>query len=85
MKTTNKINWTRIKEKIFDAIYFTVLGIVMLMGFWIIYYMLWDALGFPINTTAMLVLFVQALISEIRFFWQRLIYTEKQKKNIKKF
>lgn len=68
MKNINKTNWLKIKEKIIDAVYLIIFAIVMLMGFWVIYYMLWNALSFPINNTVLLLLFVQALISEIGFF-----------------
>lgn len=72
MKNTNadvkKINWNKVGEKILAALRFLVFSIVMLMGFWTIYVILWHVLGFQCNTTAMWLLFIQAIISELAFF-----------------
>ena len=68
VKDVKKINWTKIGEKLLAALRFAIFTIVMLMGFWTIYVVLWNVLGFQCNTTAMWLLFVQALISELAFF-----------------
>lgn len=62
-----KINWKVIKKYIINAARFTVFTVVMLVGFWAVYLMLWDVLGFPVNNTAMWLLFFQAIISETMF------------------
>lgn len=62
-----KINWKAIKKYIINATRFAIFTTVMLAGFWIVYLMLWNALGFPVNNTAMWLLFFQAIISETAF------------------
>lgn len=62
-----KINWKAVKKYIINATRFTIFTTVMLAGFWIVYLMLWKALGFPVNNTAMWLLFFQAIISETAF------------------
>ena len=42
-------------------------AVVMLVGFWAVYVVLWKALGFPVTNNALWVLFVQAVISETLF------------------
>lgn len=62
--TKRKINWPAIKERIVNAIKYVIFTTVMVMGFWLIYGMLWNLLSFPATTAAMWLLFAQALISE---------------------
>lgn len=63
----NQINRVKIKKYINNAARFTIFTVVMLVGFWAVYLMLWNALGFPVNNTAMWLLFFQAIISETMF------------------
>lgn len=63
----NHINWMKIKTYINNAARIIIFSLVMLVGFWTVYLMLWNALGFPITTNAVLLLLIQALISETMF------------------
>ena len=63
----NHINWMKIKTYINIAARIIIFSVVMLVGFWTVYLMLWNALGFPITTNAVLLLLIQALISETMF------------------
>lgn len=63
----NHINWMKIKTYINNAARIIIFSVVMLVGFWTVYLMLWNALGFPITTNAVLLLLIQALISETMF------------------
>lgn len=63
----NQINWVKIKKYIINATRCAIFTTVMLAGFWIVYLMLWNALGFPVNNIAMWLLFFQAVISETMF------------------
>ena len=60
----NHINWVKIKTYINNAARIIIFSVVMLVGFWTVYLMLWNALGFPITTNAVLLLLIQAVISE---------------------
>ena len=63
----SQINWVRIKKYINNAARIIIFSVVMLVGFWTVYLMLWNALGFPITTNAVLLLLIQAVISETMF------------------
>ncbi len=63
-----KINWSKIKERIINVVKFTLFTLVMLMGFWTIYGIIWLLLGFPCNLQAAIVLLIQAIVSEIMLF-----------------
>ena len=63
----NHINWVKIKTYINNAARIIIFSVVMLVGFWTVYLMLWNALGFPITTNAVLLLLIQAVISETMF------------------
>lgn len=63
----NHINWMKIKTYINNAARIIIFLVVMLVGFWTVYLMLWNALGFPITTNAVLLLLIQAVISETMF------------------
>lgn len=63
----NHINWMKIKTYINNAARIIIFSLVMLVGFWTVYLMLWNALGFPITTNAVLLLLIQAVISETMF------------------
>ena len=63
----NHINWMKIKTYINNAARIIIFSVVMLVGFWTVYLMLWNALGFPITTNAVLLLLIQAVISETMF------------------
>lgn len=62
-----KINWSKVKDRIINIIRFIIFTVVMLVGFWAVYVVLWKALGFPVTNNALWVLFVQAVISETLF------------------
>ena len=62
-----KINWADIKDRILKALKFTVFTVVMIMGFWLLYTMVWYRLGFPLTDAAQWLLFVQAIVSEVFF------------------
>lgn len=62
-----KVNWTKVRDRIINIIRFIIFTVVMLVGFWAVYVVLWKVLGFPVTNTAMWVLFVQAVISETMF------------------
>ena len=59
-----KVNWTKVRDRIINIIRFIIFTVVMLVGFWAVYVVLWKALGFPVTNTAMWVLLIQAVISE---------------------
>lgn len=63
----NHINWMKIKTYINNAARIIIFSVIMLVGFWTVYLMLWNALGFPITTNAVLLLLIQAVISETMF------------------
>lgn len=63
-----KINWSKIKERIINVVKFTLFTLVMLMGFWTTYGIIWMLLGFPCNLQATIVLLIQAIVSEIMLF-----------------
>ena len=63
----NHINWMKIKTYINNAARIIIFSVVMLVGFWTVYLLLWNALGFPITTNAVVLLLIQALISETMF------------------
>ena len=63
----NHINWMKIKTYINNAARIIIFSLVMLVGFWTVYLLLWNALGFPITTNAVLLLLIQAVISETMF------------------
>ena len=73
MKTKNKMfsklkeRWPVIRERIENASKFILMTITMIMGMWVIYTMLWMALGFPVTRTAMYLLFAQSMISEYMY------------------
>lgn len=62
-----KVNWTKVRDRIINIIRFIIFTVVMLVGFWAVYVVLWKALGFPVTNTAMWVLLIQAVISETMF------------------
>lgn len=62
-----KVNWTKVRDRIINIIRFIIFTVVMLVGFWAVYVVLWKALGFPVTNNASWVLFVQAVISETLF------------------
>ena len=62
-----KVNWTKVRDRIINIIRFIIFTVVMLVGFWAVYVVLWKVLGFPVNDTALWLLFVQAVISETMF------------------
>ena len=62
-----KVNWTKVRDRIINIIRFIIFTVVMLVGFWAVYVVLWKALGFPLTNNALWVLFVQAVISETMF------------------
>lgn len=62
-----KVNWSKVKDRIINIIRFIIFTVVMLVGFWAVYVVLWKALGFPLTNNALWVLFVQAVISETLF------------------
>lgn len=62
-----KVNWTKVRDRIINIIRFIIFTVVMLVGFWAVYVVLWKALGFPVTNNALWVLFVQAVISETLF------------------
>lgn len=62
-----KVNWSKIKDRIVNIIRFVIFTVVMLVGFWAVYLVLWKALGFPVTNNALWVLFIQAVISETLF------------------
>ena len=70
MKVLKKFNekWPATKERIVNACKFTLTAVVMVMGFWVIYSIIWMRLGFPMNNLALWLLFGQSVISEIIFF-----------------
>lgn len=62
-----KVNWSKVKDRIINITRFIIFTVVMLVGFWAVYVVLWKALGFPVTNNALWVLFVQAVISETLF------------------
>jgi hypothetical protein len=62
-----KINWTDVKERVVNALKFTIFIVTGLMGFWVSYCILWNIIGLPTSTPAMWVMFGQAVVSEILF------------------
>lgn len=62
-----KVNWSKVKDRIINIIRFIIFTVVMLVGFWAVYVVLWKVLGFPVTNNALWVLFVQAVISETLF------------------
>ena len=62
-----KINWTKVRDRIINNIRFIIFTVVMLVGFWAVYVVLWKVLGFPVTNNALWVLFIQAVISETLF------------------
>ena len=62
-----KVNWTKVRDRIINIIRFIIFTVVMLVGFWTVCVVLWKVLGFPVNDTALWLLFVQAVISETMF------------------
>lgn len=62
-----KVNWTKIRDRIINIIRFIIFTVVMLVGFWAVYVVLWKILGFPVTNNALWVLFIQAVISETMF------------------
>ena len=62
-----KINWTKVRDRIINIIRFIIFTVVMLVGFWAVYVVLWKVLGFPVTNNALWVLFIQAVISETLF------------------
>lgn len=62
-----KVNWTKVRDRIINIIRFIIFTVVMLVGFWAVYVVLWKILGFPVTNTAMWVLLIQAIISETMF------------------
>lgn len=62
-----KVNWTKVRDRIINIIRFIIFTVVMLVGFWAVYVVLWKALGFPVTNNALWVLFIQAVISETLF------------------
>lgn len=62
-----KVNWSKVKDRIINIIRFIIFTVVMLVGFWAVYVVLWKVLGFPVTNNALWVLFIQAVISETMF------------------
>ena len=62
-----KVNWSKVKDRIINIIRFIIFTVVMLVGFWAVYVVLWKVLGFPVTNNALWVLFIQAIISETMF------------------
>lgn len=62
-----KVNWTKVRDRIINIIRFIIFTVVMLVGFWAVYVVLWKVLGFPVTNNALWVLFIQAVISETMF------------------
>lgn len=63
-----KEKWPKTKERIVNACKFILTAVIMVMGFWVIYSIIWMRLGFPMNNIALWLLFGQSVISEIIFF-----------------
>lgn len=63
-----KEKWPKTKKRIVNACKFILTAVVMVMGFWVIYSIIWMRLGFNMNNIALWLLFVQSVISEIIFF-----------------
>lgn len=70
MKVLKKLNekWPNTKERIVEACKFILTTVVTLMGFWVIYSIIWMRLGFNMNNIALWLLFGQSVVSEIIFF-----------------
>lgn len=62
-----KKNRHNLKEAIVNALKFITLTIVMIIGFWAIYAMIWIAAGLPETAKAMGVLFGLAMFTEFGF------------------
>ena len=62
-----KVNWNKVRDRIINIIRFIIFTVVMLVGFWAVYVVLWKVLGFPVTNNALWVLFIQAVISETLF------------------
>lgn len=60
----HKDKWPKIKERIVNALKFLSFTIIMIMGFWLIFYTGWITIGLPQNTVALWLTFIQALVSE---------------------
>lgn len=75
-----KKTWLEIKEEIINALKFTILTTTMTMGFFVIYIMIWTAVGLPGANWAMWILFLSALLSE----WLFIKWLSNQHADIKK-
>lgn len=53
-----------IAERLENASKFILMTVVMIMGFWAIYAILWMLFGFPITRNALWILFAQSVLSE---------------------
>lgn len=62
-----KIDWSVVKDKCLNAVKVSIFTLIMLAGFWAVYVVLWNALGFPCTTPAAWLLFLQAIVSESFF------------------
>lgn len=62
-----KKTWLEIKEEIVNALKFTILTTTMTVGFFVIYIMIWTAVGLSDANWAMWILFLSALLSEWLF------------------
>jgi hypothetical protein len=59
-----KDKWLEIKETIINYIKFHMLAILMSIGFWFVYTLIWFGVGLPQTDWALLVTLVLAFISE---------------------
>ena len=59
--------WPKAKECVVAASKFIIFSVVMVMGFWTLYVILWHILGLPITDIATWLLFVQAVVSQVLF------------------
>lgn len=59
-----KDKWPEIKETIINYIKFHMLAILMSIGFWFVYTLIWFGVGLPQTNWAMLVTCILALVSE---------------------
>ena len=63
-----KAGWPKFKNIIVATAKFVLTSVLMLMGLWSIYSIIWIRLGFPTTNVAMWLLFGHSVISEIIIF-----------------
>lgn len=59
-----KLNWSELKERVTNALKFISLTVIMVMGFWLIYAIIWMGIRLPTTNWAIWILFMLALVSE---------------------